>query len=139
MFMHGEGAEEARAFLYRYLLYILTVMPRFTVNLIYLLCVTVNSSAWIAKNYTEKRFYGGDVATSNDRIFVRWKITPKTILVWKDDTQSDDSKRFAVRGCRYDHQSNPKSNIKYFIKPCHNKHTNPAAYIHTTLRFLSIF
>lgn len=42
--MHGEGAEEARAFLYRYLLYILTVMPRFTVNLIYLLCVTANSS-----------------------------------------------------------------------------------------------
>lgn len=103
--MHGEGAEEARAFLYRYLLYILTVMPRFTVNLIYLLCVTANSSPMNRK----KKLYWiailcGDVAASNDRIFVRWK----NILVWKDDTQSDDSKRLAVRGCRWDHQSNPK-------------------------------
>ena len=55
---HIEIKGEKRSALYRYLLYILTVMPLFTVNLIYLLCITSTQDSQVAKNDTKSDFMG---------------------------------------------------------------------------------
>lgn len=78
---HIEIKGEERSALYRYLLYILTVMPLFTVNLIYLLSVTSTQDSQVAKNDTKKRFYGAMFASlaCNNRIFVRINFHEKNL------------------------------------------------------------
>lgn len=122
--------ELERSASHRYLLYILTVIPLFTVNLIYLLCVTTAHESQNA--IIKSDFMGWCSLDVSLRALALTRIAH--LCVWIFGNSKPAMGGWASRG-RREWRTRLKSSGKAVYQCLSQQTHNPTAFVHTALRF----